>query len=292
MESRRTGFVPVVLGLALSLAWWSTPATAVEGPSDRPVAVVAHAGGLAAAPQNTVAAVRTAIRHGADVIENDFQVTADDKLVVLHNTSLAATTNVEEVFPDRAPWNVGDFTLAEIRQLDAGSWFSPGFAGERVPTLREWAKAVGDDARMLIEAKTPELYPGMETLVARELATRPVFLRALRQDRLVVMSFNHPWLRALHDLAPDVPVGMIFSYYPTPAELRVAARWVEYAVPAISVVDEATVQLMRRLGMRVDIWTVNTPAEVRLAVRWGADGVITDVPRAVHQVLRRMRVPG
>jgi glycerophosphoryl diester phosphodiesterase len=273
--------------LAFCLVGPLAPAHAAD-PPDRPVEIVAHAGGLAAAPQNTVAAVQLAVRHGADVIENDFQVTADGKLVVIHDTSLAMTTNVEEVFPDRAPWNVGDFTLAEIRRLDAGSWFAPEFAGQRVPTLREWARAVGDDTDMLIEAKTPELYPAMEAIVTRELATRPVFRRALRQDRLVVMSFNHPWLQALHRLSRDVPIGLIYAWRPTPEELEVASRWADSFVPAMSVVDRETVTAARRLGLRVFIWTVNLPADMQTLVGWRVDGIITDVPALLRRTLRRL----
>jgi glycerophosphoryl diester phosphodiesterase len=276
-----------LLALAFCLVGPLAPAQAAD-PPDRPVEIVAHAGGLAAAPQNTVAAVQLAVRHGADVIENDFQVTADGKLVVIHDTSLANTTNVEEVYPDRAPWNVGDFTLAEIRQLDAGSWFAPEFTGQRVPTLREWARAVGDDTDMLIEAKTPELYPGMEILLARELGARPVFRRAIRQGRLVVMSFNHPWLRAFHYLASAVPIGLIYAWHPTREELRAASRWADSFVPAMSVVDGETVKVARRLGMRTFIWTVNVPADMQTLVGWGVDGIITDVPALLRRTLRRM----
>jgi glycerophosphoryl diester phosphodiesterase len=276
-----------LLALAVCLASPLAPADA-SGPPDRPVEIVAHAGGLAAAPQNTVAAVQLAIKHGADVIENDVQVTADGKLVVLHNTSLAMTTDVEEVYPDRSPWNVGEFTLAEIRRLDAGSWFAPEFAGQRVPTLREWARAVGDDVDMLIEAKTPELYPGMDAAMARELSTRPVFRRALRHERLVVMSFNHTWLRGFHRLSRDVPIGLIYAWHPTPEELRAASRWADSFVPAISVVDRETVGVAAGLGMRTFIWTVNVPADMQTLVGWGVNGIITDVPARLRRTLRTL----
>ena len=154
----------VVVG---SIALGGTATASARGPD---VDVVAHAGASADAPQNTLAAVRLAIEQGADVIENDFQQTADGELVVVHSTSLAGTTDVEQVFPDRAPWNVGDFTLAEIKRLDAGSWFAPDVRRGARADPREWARAVGDHG-MLIEAKTPELYPGIEVELARQLRT-------------------------------------------------------------------------------------------------------------------------
>ena len=88
--------------------------------SKRPDATdnIAHRGSSGVAPENTIAAVERALAQGADTIENDIQRTADGELVIMHDTSLARTTDVEQVFPDRAPWSVGSFTLAEIKQLE------------------------------------------------------------------------------------------------------------------------------------------------------------------------------
>lgn len=109
---------------------------------------VAHGGASAAAPSHTITAYRLALQEGADFIEPDLQMTRDGVLVCTHDLSLERTTNAEEVFPNHArmverrgvksmAWPVADFMLEEIRQLDAGSWFDPKFAGEKVPTLQE-----------------------------------------------------------------------------------------------------------------------------------------------------------
>ena len=126
---------------------WPSPArrTRPHAPSDPDV--VAHRGSSGAAPENTIAAIKLALEHRSDTVENDIQRTSDGELVIMHDTTLTRTTDVEEVFPDRAPWNVADFTLAEIKRLDAGSWFAPEFAGQRVPTLEQWVKAVGRPRR-------------------------------------------------------------------------------------------------------------------------------------------------
>ena len=73
-------------------------------------------------------------------MENDVQRTKDGELVVMHDTTLARTTNVEKLYPKRSPWNVSDFTAKEISKLDAGSWFSDDYKGEKVPTLEEYLK--------------------------------------------------------------------------------------------------------------------------------------------------------
>lgn len=100
--------------------------TAHAAPDTDRTQVIAHRGASAYAPENTLAAIDKADDLGFRWVENDVQRTKDGQLVVIHDDSLTRTTDVEEVFPGRAPWKVKDFTAAEIAQLDAGSWFSPG----------------------------------------------------------------------------------------------------------------------------------------------------------------------
>jgi glycerophosphoryl diester phosphodiesterase len=270
----------LALGLGLGVA---SPALAAPD-----VDVVAHRGSSGAAPENTLAAVRLAITQKADVIENDIQRTKDGALVIVHDTTLARTTDVEAKFPDRAPWNVGDFTLAEIKTLDAGSWFGPEFVGERVPTLAQWVRAVGSRAGMLLEVKAPELYPGIEIDVDKELRSLSAFNAALRGDRVVLQSFNHEWLRTYADLAPDVPVGLLFAGGPpSEAQLADAAGWADQANPALGdVPDAALVDLIHSYGLETHVWTVNDATNMRKAIRFGVDGVITNFPQLLRDVLR------
>ncbi len=274
-----TGAVITVLGVGVA-------APADAAPSE--VDVVAHRGSSGAAPENTVAAVRLAVDHKSDVVENDVQRTRDGELVIVHDTSLARTTDVEEQFPDRAPWNVGDFTLAEIRTLDAGSWFAPRFADETVPTLAEWGRAVGRRTAMLIEVKTPHLYPGIEADLDDELRSIPVFRSALKRDRVVVQSFDHAWLRSYDTLAGDVPVGLLFAGGPpSEAQLADAATWAEQANPALGDMTEATVDQIHSHGLETHVWTVNDGQGMRRAIDWDVDGVITNYPQVLRDILRR-----
>src|SRR5690606_34801288 len=102
---------------------------------------VAHRGASAYAPENTLAAVRLAGAQRADMFEIDVQQTKDNKLVLMHDTTLARTTNVEDVDPNRAPWRVSDFTLPEINPLDAGSRSRTGYRDRRTPALHEMRRA-------------------------------------------------------------------------------------------------------------------------------------------------------
>jgi glycerophosphoryl diester phosphodiesterase len=204
----------------------------------------------------------------------------------MHDTTLSRTTDVEEVFPARAPWHVRDFTLAEIKQLDAGAWFGPEYAGEEVPTLEEWVHAVGDRAGMLLEPKAPELYPGIEQDLDKELRSLPAFNRALRRGEVVVQSFNHVWLKTYKDLAPDVPVGLLYGTKPTAADITAASLWAEQVNPALGAIDEATVDAVHAEGMGIQVWTVNGGADMRRAIRWDVDGVITNYPQVLRDILR------
>lgn len=265
-------------------------AVGVAAPADAAtdVDVVAHRGSSGAAPENTLPAVRLAVRQGADVIENDIQRTSDGELVIIHDTTLARTTDVEQKFPARAPWNVRDFTLAEIRTLDAGSWFAPEFAGARVPTLAEWGDAVGGRAGMLLEVKAPELYPGIEADLDEQLDTLPAFSTAVRADRLVVQSFNHGWLRRYDTLAGNVPVGLLFAGGPpSEAQLADAATWADQANPALGDMTEATVDQIHAHGLETHVWTVNDGQGMRRAIGWDVDGVITNYPQVLRDILRR-----
>ncbi len=131
--------------------------------------LIAHRGASAYAPEHTLTAYRLAIEQGADFVEQDLGVTKDGVLICLHDASLERTTDVETVFPDRATtvveaggerrtWLAHDFTLEEIRRLDAGSWFGPRFAGERVPTFQDAIDVMKGQAGLFPELKVPERY--------------------------------------------------------------------------------------------------------------------------------------
>ena len=137
--------------------------------------LVAHRGASAYAPENTVPAFRLAADQGANFVEFDLQLTKDRQVVCLHDNSLERTTDVEEVFPDRfrttggaqaaRRWMLEDFTLAEIRRLDAGAWFDAKFRGTRIPTFGETIEALRGRSGLFIEIKSPERYEGIERLI-------------------------------------------------------------------------------------------------------------------------------
>ena len=189
--------------------------------------VVAHRGASAYAPEHTLAAYRLAIEQGTDFVEQDLAVTRDGVLICLHDASLERTTNVEQLFPNRSveaeiegrkrkAWLANDFTLAEIKQLDAGSWFDPKFADERVPTFDEAVALVKGRAGLYPELKTPEMYEGrdvrFEELVAAALDKHG--LRGPSADPktpLILQTFGEASARKLAGMKIGVPVVLLID---------------------------------------------------------------------------------
>jgi glycerophosphoryl diester phosphodiesterase len=249
--------------------------------------VTAHRGASEEAPENTLAALRRAAAHDADRAEVDVQRTKDGALVLMHDTTLSRTTDVRRVFPHRAPWLVKDFTLAEIRRLDAGSWWSPTFRRETVPTLEEALAVLRPTGLgLLLELKAAALHPGLAHDVAHVLA-RAYGDRAAARD-LTVQSFDHDAVLAHKELLPEVPVGALGS--PAVRELAANAGWAAEINPMHGTVSRQYVEAVHRHGLRCHVWTVNRPARVRRAVDLGVDGIITNRPRVVRDLLTSTRL--
>ena len=268
-------------GLALAAG----PAMAEGQPEHVAIINTAHRGASAHAPENTLAANQVAIEQHSDWIESDVQLSKDGVPVLMHDTTLNRTTDVEQVFPGRAPWRVGDFTLEEIKQLDAGSWKGPEFAGEPVPTLKEMVEQVrGSRSGILMEIKAPELYPGIEQAVADVFASFPGYVRsAVAAGRLAVQSFDWDSMHAYQQIQPEVPVGLLGT--PPVARLAELAAWADQVNPNHGTYDKAYVDAVHAHGMEVHTWTVDDPARMHVVLDRGVDGVITNKPDALNRVL-------
>ncbi|MFJ1601750.1 glycerophosphodiester phosphodiesterase [Streptomyces sp. NPDC088261] len=260
-----------------------------DAPPDVPL-VIAHRGASARAPENTLAAVDAAGDLGIDWVENDVQRTRDGELVVVHDTTLSRTTDVERVFPGRSPWQVRDFTAAEIARLDAGSWFGARWEGVRVPTLREYLNAVEKNRQnLLLEIKGPELYPGIEADILRVLRQEGWLDGAHLADRLVVQSFGAASLRAVREQRADVTTGFLGT--PAVADLPAYAAFADQINPEYATLTGDYVAAVHRLKgphgkpLRVSTWTVDEAADaVRVAVL-GVDGIITNRPDVVRDAV-------
>jgi glycerophosphoryl diester phosphodiesterase len=269
-----------------------TPSPARADDSGDPPWVIAHRGASAYAPENTLASVDKAAELGIRWVENDVQRTKDGRLVVLHDDSLKRTTDVEEVFPDRAPWKVKDFTAAEIARLDAGSWFSPAYAGARVPTLEQYVKCVErHHQKLLLEIKNPELYPGIEKQTLKLLSNEGWLDRRHLASRLIVQSFSPDSVRTVHALKPGVKTGLLGT--PPVADLATYAKFADQINPSYRSLSPSYVSTVQAFQgphgrpLEVFTWTVNDADTARGVAEYGVDGIITDKPDVVRGALDR-----
>ncbi len=236
--------------------------------------LIAHRGASGSAPENTMAAFRRAIELGANFIETDLQLTRDAHLVAIHDVTLERTTN--------GRGTVRDYTLAELRQLDAGSWFSSEFAGEKIPTMDEIFELAREaDVVFFLELKADVLWGVEHTLV-----------HALRQSgeaaRTMVLSFHDRILANVHRLDPTLMTGFLFDKSLDNAvglALRAGARQV---APRADLVNRELVQAAHQEDLRVVTWAVNEPDQMRALISTGVDGIMTDYPDRLRDVLNSM----
>lgn len=270
---------------------------------------VAHRGASAYAPEHTLAAYRLALEQGADYVEQDLAVTKDGVLICLHDPTLERTTNVEQLFPDRATtvtwegkteraWLANDFTLAEIKRLDAGSWFSEKFAGQRIPTFDEAVALVKGKAGMFPELKTPEVYAGrdvnFEKLVADALDRHG--LRGASADPktpIILQTFSETSARTLTAMKIGVPVVLLLSEgegWDSQERVRAAATFVQGLGPSKRIIaaNPKFVDWARASGLMVVPYTFRSSdagkfpsvkAEMEhFLYTLNVDGVFTDNP--------------
>ncbi|MEW2138339.1 glycerophosphodiester phosphodiesterase family protein [Streptomyces sp. NPDC005409] len=249
--------------------------------------VYAHRGASAYAPENTLDAIDLAMRLGFAWVENDVQRTKDGVLVVIHDDTLARTTDVEQVFPGRSPWKVKDFTADEIARLDAGSWFAEEYRGARVPTLRQYMDRVQrNQQRLLLEIKKPELYPGIEEQTLELLDEAGWLDERHVAQKLVVQSFSADCVRIVHRLRPDLVTAFLGT--PALADLPRYAEFTDRINPWHTTISADWVAAVHGLvgahgkAMEVDTWIVDDAAIARKVRDMGVDGIITNAPDVVR----------
>jgi len=159
--------------------------------------VIAHRGFSGRAPENTVAAIREAIAIGADMAEIDVTLTADERVVVIHDETLQRTTN--------GSGNVADHSFDEIRSLDAGSWFAPQFAGEKIPTLGEVLDTTKGRILLNVEIKSEAVDRGISDKVAAAIRERGMI------KQVIVSSFSPTALEQMHEVAPEIRTAVLYN---------------------------------------------------------------------------------
>jgi glycerophosphoryl diester phosphodiesterase len=231
-----------------------------------PLRIWAHRGGSSAAPENTAASDEVARRAGVQWIETDVQSTKDGVPVILHDETVDRTTD--------GTGAIRSLTAAQVAELDAGSWFAPAFAGQRVPTLA--AQLDGLLARggnLLLEIKNVHT-PESVARIVDEIHDRGM------SGRVFVQSFETQHLRWVRELAPELPLGLLRSVL-DPDPVAIAK---DLEVSAYNPSESAfrtrpgIVADLHAIGVAVNIWTVDDPASWTALERAGVDGIITNRP--------------
>ncbi|WP_163527488.1 glycerophosphodiester phosphodiesterase [Halobacillus ihumii] len=232
---------------------------------------IAHRGASGYAPENTMAAFEKSVDMKAEMFELDVQMSKDGKLVVIHDTTVDRTTN--------GSGQVGDFTYEELQQLDAGSWFSEEFAGEKIPTLGQVLDQFKGRSGILIELKSPSLYPGIEQKVADALVSRN--MHKPENEKIIVQSFDHESMKKFHSILPSVPIGVLLGYSENGVsneQLTEFSSYADYFNPNKAMITKDLVERIHEYDMKTHPYTVRDRESANYLLEAGVDGIITDFP--------------
>lgn len=260
------------------------------GLNSNKLANVAHRGASGHAPEHTIPSYKLGEDMKGDYIEIDLQMTKDGELIAMHDESVDRTTNGTGL--------VKDYTLEEIKQLDAGSWFNEkypekakkSYEGLQVPTLEEVIQTFGKDARYYIETKSPEVYPGMEKELLRVLEKYKLTGVNERSSKVLIQSFSKESLLKMQDLNSNLPLVQLISYKEQATiSDEDLDELTEYAVGvgmSYTKIDEDYVQQVRSAGLLIHPYTVNEKEDMERLLDWGVTGMFTNYPDRLNDVLK------
>ncbi len=235
--------------------------------------IIAHRGFSSRAPENTMAAFKTALEFGVDGLELDVHLSRDGEVVVCHDERVDRTTNGHGF--------IKDLTWPELQKLDAGSWFDLKFSKERIPKLQEVLELVeGINILLNIELKTDIFrYPGIEKKVIRMVKDYGLM------KQCIISSFYHYSLINIATIAPEMKTGVLYEaglYKPWDYALSFGAAALHS--PCYSLTPETVVQAKLK-GLTVNTWTVDELPEIEKAWKAQVDGIITNRPERVKAFL-------
>jgi len=233
--------------------------------------IISHRGANKVAPQNTLPAFQKAVAMGADGFENDVHLTKDGFVVICHNYDIDETSTGHGL--------IADMTLEELRRYDFGSYFSADFAGTPIPRLEEFLDLCGGMKVVNIEIKSPQKKNDIVRKVIGMVKDFGLF------DRLIISSFDLDVLTECKDVDPACKTGILYSPNEPFADdisddmAAFARKYKADALhPFFGCVSEDYVEEAHAAGLLLNPWTVNSERALESLLKWGCDGIITDVP--------------
>lgn len=232
-----------------------------------PPLVLAHRGASAYAPENTTAAFDLALAMGAPAIETDIRATADRRLVLLHDARVDRTTDGQGL--------VADLTLAQVQALDAGSWFGPRFAGQRIPTVEDLLDGYGGRVLIRLELKAPDIEAQVVSLVkAANLLAEVEF-----------SSFSWESVARLCALAPEARVGHLIQTVDREAIGRATSAGVRFLSARAGTLTAEAIHEGRAAGLEVGAWGVDNDQLLAKVIGLGVDSFTTNWPDRALRLL-------
>ena len=235
------------------------------------VAVIGHRGARCCAPENTIPSFKMAIEAGVDAIELDVHLSRDGEVVVIHDDTLDRTTT--------GSGYVHDYTLGELKRLDAGVKFGERWRGVKIPTLEEVFREFGNRVSYIVELKHgSDFYPGIEEKVVGLIREFKV--------KAKVVSFDFDALERVRAIDKDIEVGLIFIGKPRwfiDAARRLNAQWLQAEYRLLTRSD---IEIVHRAGLKIGVWTVNDVELARRLVEYGVDELTTDDPVRIVKELK------
>jgi len=236
--------------------------------SGEPVIVTAHRGASHVAPENTLSAMSAAVEAGAEFAELDVRLTRDGQVVLMHDRTVDRTTN--------GTGELWDFSLSELRALEAGSWFGEEFDGEPIPTLREVIQLARGRLKLNIEIKIAREEPTIAAKVVDIIRSEEC------GDNCMVTSFSRETVEEVKRIAPVIRTGFIFGQdYPDDV---FDGSW-DVLSCNHEIVDSLFVAAAKQSGKSVHVWTVDEKELMLRLLDLGVDGIISNRPALLRQVI-------
>lgn len=243
--------------------------------------IIGHRGASRDAPENTLESFRLAWELGADGIEADFRLTADGRIVCMHDETSARTTG--------AALKIADTRLEELQRLDAGSWKGPGWSGARIPTLDELLAELPRGSWFFIEIKCgPEIIAPLGKLLTTS-GTSP--------ERIRLLSFSAPLITSIKEQLPDWRACWLSDYRYNllkndwrPSRSEVLASLRSSGADGLASADRAfldqdLVKTLHELDKEIHVWTVDRLSAARRLCTLGVDSIMTNRPGRLRRQL-------
>lgn len=246
--------------------------------------VIAHRGASGHAPENTLSAVQIALDYKVDLVEIDVHLSQDGKIVVIHDASLDRTTN--------GSGPVDAYSLMELKELDAGSWFGVEFREEKIPTLQEVFELVSAKAIILIEIKKGEIerYEGIEKKVVDLIRTYHA------ESWTIIQSFQEETVSEVIRIAPELEIhkliiGELPGGWNHDGQWRFQSATLMEGVGAVNCFStfgsKRMIRQIHESGKKIFVYTINEEEEMRRYMNLGVDGIITDYPDRLIALIKQ-----